>query len=136
MNNVDKRIAYLLLRLAMGLNIFIHGAARLIGGYEKFVDETVDQFAKTVLPSWSVTSFAYVVPVVEMLIGIMLILGLATRYASAAGSLLMIVLILGMGLLQKWEIVGLQMNYVVFYFLLLFFIEWNYFSLDNRCEPS
>lgn len=131
MNNTDKRLAYLVLRLALGLNIFIHGAGRLFGGYAKFVDEMITQFANTGLPSWSISVFGYVVPVMEMLIGILLVLGLATRYVSVVGSLLMIVLIFGMGLLQKWEIVGLQMDYVFFYFLLLFFIEWNYFSGDK-----
>jgi thiosulfate dehydrogenase [quinone] large subunit len=131
MSNTDKRLAYLVLRLALGLNIFIHGAERLFGGYAKFVDETLSQFANTGLPSFSVSMFGYAVPVIETLIGALLVLGLATRYATVVGSLLMIFLIFGMGILQKWEIVGLQMNYVFFYFLLLFFIEWNYFSADE-----
>jgi thiosulfate dehydrogenase (quinone) large subunit len=131
MNTTDKRLAYLVLRLALGLNIFIHGAGRLFGGYAKFVDEMLSQFANTGLPSFSVSMFGYVVPVMETLIGALLVLGLATRYTTVVGSLLMIFLIFGMGILQNWEIVGLQMNYVFFYFLLLFFIEWNYFSADE-----
>lgn len=130
MKNTDKRLAYLVLRLALGINIFIHGAERIFKSYAKFVDELTIQFANSGLPGWSITAFGYATPVMETLIGILLILGLATRYALVGGSLLMIVLIFGMGLLQNWAIVGLQMNYVFFYFLLLFLIEWNYFSGD------
>ena len=109
----------------------MHGAGRLIHGYAKFVDEVKIQFANSVLPSWSVTAFGYAIPAMELLIGILLVFGVATRYALVVGSLLIIVLIFGMGLLQKWEIVGLQMNYVFIYVLLLSLIEWNYFSGDE-----
>ena len=93
MNNTDKRLAYLILRLALGINIFIHGAGRLIDGYAKFVDEVKIQFANSLLPSWSVTAFGYAIPVMELLIGILLVFGIATRYALVVGSLLIIVLI-------------------------------------------
>lgn len=127
----DKQLAYLVLRLALGVNIFMHGAGRLFGSYSKFVDGIKIQFASTILPSWSVTALGYAIPIMETLIGVLLIIGLATRYASVVGSLLMIVLIFGMSLLQKWEIVGIEMNYVFFYFLLLVLIEFNYFSVDE-----
>jgi uncharacterized membrane protein YphA (DoxX/SURF4 family) len=48
-----------------------------------------------VLPSWFVYSFGLIRPLVEVLIGIALVLGLFTRWALLAGSLLMSILIFG-----------------------------------------
>lgn len=131
MNDVDKPLAYLVLRLALGVNMFIHGVGRLGGNYEKFVADTVGQFANAPIPALSVSIFAHTIPFLETAIGLLLILGFATRFVSVLGGLVMVNLIFGMGILQKWDIVGIQMIYVLFYFLLLFLIEWNRHSVDG-----
>lgn len=55
--NGDAVIAYLLLRTTLGLNIFIHGLARLLGGPVAFAHTLVPMFGKTPLPAWSVYAF-------------------------------------------------------------------------------
>jgi thiosulfate dehydrogenase [quinone] large subunit len=130
--HTDKQLAYLVLRITLGVNMLVHGAGRFGENHEKFVSDTVTLFANSPLPSWSVSAFAYLIPLTETVIGIFLIVGFLTRYASILGALVMVGLIFGMGVLQKWDIVGIQMIYVLFYFLLLFLIEWNRFSLDAR----
>jgi thiosulfate dehydrogenase (quinone) large subunit len=131
MNRIDKQLAYLVLRLALGVNMFIHGAGRLGGNYEKFVAETVSQFTNSPMPASSVSIFAHTIPFLETTIGALLVLGFATRFVSVIGGLTMVSLIFGMGILQKWDIVGIQMIYVLYYFLLLFLIEWNRYSVDG-----
>ena len=131
MCDIDKRLAYLVLRLALGANMLIHGVGRLGANYEKFVAQTVDQFVKSPIPALSVSIFAHIIPFLETAIGLLLVLGLATRFVSVIGGLVMVNLIFGMGILQKWDIVGIQMMYVLFYFLLLFLIEWNRYSVDG-----
>jgi thiosulfate dehydrogenase [quinone] large subunit len=131
MNDVDKQLAYLVLRLALGVNMFIHGAGRLGGNYAEFVAETMKQFANSPIPAFGVSIWGHMIPYLETAIGLLLTLGFATRLVSVAGSLLMVSLIFGMGTLQKWDIVGTQMIYVLFYFLLLFVIEWNRYSVDG-----
>jgi len=111
--------------------MLIHGVGRLGGNYDKFVTEIVKQFANSPIPAFGVSIFAHMIPYLETAIGLLLTLGLATRLASVAGGLLMVSLIFGMGTLQKWDIVGTQMIYVLFYFLLLFVIEWNRYSVDG-----
>src|SRR5271168_4312420 len=115
MTDSNRRTAYLVLRLALGLNIFMHGAVRFGSNYPKFIEWTAQQFAGSPLPEWSVSAFSHCIPVLEFGIGLLLILGLATRYAAIAGALVMMTLMVGMSILQKWEIVGLQMSYVLFY---------------------
>jgi hypothetical protein len=61
----DIAVAYLLLRMTIGLNIFIHGLSRLLMGVTVFADSLVPMFAKTFLPGWSVYAFGLVLPWVE-----------------------------------------------------------------------
>ncbi len=43
----------------------------------------------------------------------------------------MVPLLFGMNLLQQWAIVEIQLVYVLLYFLLLVFREWNDYSVDG-----
>jgi thiosulfate dehydrogenase (quinone) large subunit len=94
----------------------------------------VGQFAASALPALSVSIFGHIIPFLETVIGLLLVLGFATRFVSVIGGLVMVSLIFGMGILQKWDIVGIQMVYILFYFLLLFLIEWNRYSVDGWLE--
>jgi thiosulfate dehydrogenase [quinone] large subunit len=128
----DKNLAYFLLRICLGMNIFLHGAVRVLTSYQKFVQTTTLQFIGSPLPDFSVTSMAYFIPPAEMLIGLLMMLGLFTRSAFIAGILLMLILMFGMSILQHWDIVGLQMTYVALYAALLFLREYNVISLDQK----
>ena len=128
LQNTD--MAYTLLRLALGLNIFIHGLGRLGPNYQKFVDWTLGLFQGSPLPEFAVTAFAHSIPVLELVIGGLVLLGLFTFPALIAGTLVMIALMTGMCVLQKWEIVGIQMNYILLYSILIFFLQNNQISVD------
>jgi thiosulfate dehydrogenase [quinone] large subunit len=131
MRNQDKQMAYLILRVTLGLNLSVHGVIRLGENYHKFIAWTASQFEKSPLPSWGVSLLSHTLPVLELGIGVLLILGFLTRLTTILGSLVMMSLIFGMAVLQNWEIVGVQMIYVLFYFLILFLREYNYYSLDH-----
>jgi thiosulfate dehydrogenase [quinone] large subunit len=125
----DFALAHALARIGLGINIAIHGLAR-IGVISAFAEETVKTFAHTFLPSSLVRATAYGIPLVESMIGLLLIAGLFLRPMLILGLLLMFLLIFGMGLLQQWQIVGLQLFYVGFYALLLATAGWDYYSVD------
>jgi thiosulfate dehydrogenase (quinone) large subunit len=127
----NESIAYFLLRLTLGFNFFMHGLGR-IPHYSEFISKTVTQFQNTILPSTLVTGFAYSLPVVEGIIGLLLILGLFTRNTLIVGALWIMALIFGMTLRQEWNVVGLQMGYSVIFFILLFLLQYNQISLDRR----
>jgi len=77
---LDRRLAYALLRLTLGINIFVHGAVRL-PALGTFVEGMVRQFADTPLPGVAVRLFALSLPLLEAGVGLLLIVGLWTPTA-------------------------------------------------------
>jgi len=126
----DKILAYLILRLALGVNLLMHGLVR-IPILEEFVSGLQQGFENTWLPQALVTGFAYFLPYAEGLIGILLLAGAWTRYALLSGGILMSLLIFGKTVQQDWATVGTQMIYVLSFFFGLFFIEFNGYSVDQ-----
>jgi thiosulfate dehydrogenase (quinone) large subunit len=128
----DRWMAYGIFRLALGINILIHGAGRIFGaGPGAFASKTAATFASTVLPMWAVYGFLLVLPFLEAALGLLLTLGLFTRWTLVAGGSLMIVLIFGTAMRSDWTTVGVQMVYSIAYFLLLFFHRYNVLALDS-----
>jgi thiosulfate dehydrogenase [quinone] large subunit len=72
-----------------------------------------------------------VLPWTEAAIGLLLLLGLLTRFALVAGSLVMIVLMAGITLAQNWDVAGTQLIYCFIYFVLLTHHGRNFYSLDT-----
>ncbi|MDX1530184.1 MAG: DoxX family membrane protein [Rhodothermales bacterium] len=127
----SRQLAYVALRLALGLNMALHGATRL-PDLDGFAGGLVEGFAGTVLPGGLVYAFAVVLPFVEGLIGVLLLLGLWMRPALMLGVGVMLSLIFGTGLQQNWGTIATQMQYVVYFALLLAFLPYNRFALDTR----
>jgi thiosulfate dehydrogenase (quinone) large subunit len=125
-----KALAYGTFRFALGVVELMHGLVRLpiLAG---FAASMAKQFEGTMLPGWFVYSFGSVLPFLEGLIGLALILGVFTRWTLAAASLLMSILIFGTCLRSDWTTVGLQMIYVIAFFVALFFLEHNRYSIDR-----
>jgi uncharacterized membrane protein YphA (DoxX/SURF4 family) len=74
---LDRRLAYLLLRLTLGLNILLHGAVRL-PALGAFAAGMVQQFADSPLPAMAVRLFGLLLPFLETAIGLLLTIGLWT----------------------------------------------------------
>ena len=130
----NDEIAYLLLRLTLGVNIFLHGFSRLIGDHAAFVAYMDKQMHNAPLPGSSVHFVAVVLPWCEGTVGLLMILGLWTSLALIAGSLLMLTLQIGICLAQNWDVAGLQLFYVLLYFILLTYCERNRWSVDHWRE--
>ena len=126
-------LAYLILRLTMGVNMFTHGVARILD-LDKFNGWLISQFSNTILPEFIVSISSYMIPFVELIIGILLILGLFTSRALLVGSLLIVALVFGSGLQENWNVMSSQMIYAIFFFILSYLIELNRFSLDRVRE--
>lgn len=109
----EQRWAYLLLRLVAGMDFFGHGFARIFTGthLSGFAHGMVGEMAKAPLPSGLVLATGYVVPCVELLVGVLLLLGLGTRFALALALLLMIVLMFGVTMKQEWNVAEQQLLY-------------------------
>jgi thiosulfate dehydrogenase (quinone) large subunit len=124
-------LAFLLLRLTLGLNICMHGVSRIAAGPATFADSIVPMFRNTPLPAWGVHVFGLVLPWAEAILGFLLLLGFCTRFALVAGSLLILVLTFGTTLRQDWSTAGVQLSYAAVYAALLALDRWNDYSLDR-----
>jgi thiosulfate dehydrogenase (quinone) large subunit len=124
-------LAFLLLRLTLGLNIGMHGVSRIAAGPATFADSIVPMFLNTPLPAWSVHVFGLVLPWAEAILGLLLLLGFCTRFALVAGSLLILILTFGTTLRQDWSTAGVQLVYTAVYSALLALDRWNDYSLDR-----
>ena len=114
-------LAYLILRLTMGVNMFTHGVARILD-LDKFNGWLISQFSNTILPEFIVSISSYMIPFVELIIGILLILGLFTSRTLLVGALLIVALVFGSGLQENWNVMSSQMIYAIFFFILSYLI--------------
>jgi thiosulfate dehydrogenase [quinone] large subunit len=67
---------------------------------------------------------------VETALGLLLMLGLFSRFTLIAGALVMTGLVIGTNLAQDWLVSGLQLPYCFIYYYLLIHLEQNAISLD------
>ena len=127
----DAVIAYTILRLSFGANIFLHGLSRLLNGRPAFLAYLTHYFEHGHLVSPSMLpAFATVMPWVETILGLLLMLGLLSRFTLIAGALVMTLLVFGTNLAQDWIVSGLQLIYCFLYYYLLVRLEQNRISLD------
>jgi thiosulfate dehydrogenase [quinone] large subunit len=124
-------LAYFLLRITIGTNICMHGVSRLLGGPASFAHSLLPLFQKTFLPGWSVLALGLSLPWFETILRLLLLLGLRTRLALIAGSVLLLVLTFGSNLRQDWESAGMQLIYASVYAALIAFRSRNVYSLDS-----
>jgi thiosulfate dehydrogenase [quinone] large subunit len=104
---------------------------RIYSGTGGFAQGMLKQFEGTPMPSAIIHPFAIALPWVESLIGLMIILGLKTRIALVAGSLMMTMLTFGTMVRQDFQIAFLQLAYVIVFFMLLALRSWNLISIDS-----
>jgi len=126
----DAALAYGLARVALGLNIAIHGYSRL-PNLAGFANGMVKQFAATFLPGPLVYITGFGIAIGEAVIGTLLFFGLFCRPVLVFGTLLILLLIFGSALIQQWEIASIQLIYVAFYSGLLATARYDRFSLDG-----
>ena len=130
--HLDYVLAWFTLRLALGVNELMHGVTRIFmgAGLSGFLSFTQTQFKDAPLPVWQVRSFATVVPICELIIGVLLIVGLWTRWALTLAALLMAGIIFGTAVRSDWQLVFLQMFYSLLYAMMLMGRRYDDWSLD------
>ena len=118
----EQHQAYVLLRLFTGLDFFGHGFARIFTGthLSGFAQGMVKSMSVSPLPPSLTLASGYAIPWVELLVGVLLLLGLFTRFALTIGFLLMFVLMFGVSMKQDWTAAGMQMLYGLILCILLF----------------
>lgn len=128
----DFQLAYAIFRITLGVNIFFHGAMRLITGLNDWVLLQSEAFVDTLLPMWAIRAFLTFLPFYEVVLGALTTAGLYTRWALLGGSAMMFVLVFGNLTRQDWGTVGNNMHYVLYYALMIAAFRYNCWALDTR----
>ena len=127
----DAVIAYTILRVSFGANIMLHGVSRIVMGHAAFLAYLTHYFEKaSYVPVGMLSLFATVQPWVELILGLLLMIGLATRFSLIAGGLVILSLVIGTNLAQDWLVSGLQLIYAFLYYYLLAHLDQNRYSID------
>ena len=120
--SLEQHVAYVMLRVIAGMDFFGHGFARIFTGthLSGFAHWMVGDMAKAPLPPHLVLATGFVVPWVELLVGLMLLFGIGVRFALVTAMLLMLLLMFGITLKQDWTVAGQQLLYGLVLGVLLF----------------
>jgi len=127
----NQQIAYALFRLTLGLDIFMHGAMRYVTGVRAWEANQAKLFDNTILPMALVHGFLLALPLLEIIIGTMTIVGYYTRVALIAGAVMILSLVFGTGIRQDWTTVGSQMLYAAYYYFMIAKFEENWLAIDS-----
>ena len=130
-HSLGRALGYFILRLSLGVDMLMHYVVRTWGISQDFVPVTEKMFIGNLLPMSWVHVFLTVLPYFEGLLGVLLVLGLWSRWALTAEGLLVTVLLFGTALRSDWTVVSHQMIYLLFVFILLAVEDYDYFSVDS-----
>jgi thiosulfate dehydrogenase (quinone) large subunit len=133
MRTTNRALAQALLRWTLGVNLLGHGLNRL-GHPVGFAEGMANEFAHTFLPRVAVLAFAFVIPFLEPLLGVLLLSGFFVRWALLAGAFLMMALSFGTALIGHWDVLTQQLVYGVVYFLLIIGLEQDSLRVYTRDE--
>lgn len=120
MTYTNNQKACLLLRLLLGV-LFLFASFGKLANVPGFADGIVKSFESTMLPKVLVFPYAYALPFVELLLGIMLILGIFTDVALMVSGVTLLSLFFGM-LLKGEHVVAA--NNALYLFINVCAIRW------------
>jgi thiosulfate dehydrogenase [quinone] large subunit len=125
--------AHGLLRLTLGVAMLMHGVARIHGGVRRFADTIAELFRShgSFLPPPAVHLFGLIAPPVEVMLGVLLVVGLFSLQAMIATGLWMIALVFGSSTIQDWSAVQIQLVYAVVVSLLIAGQPFDQWSADS-----
>ena len=115
----NSKLAYIVVRIAIGLSLLMHGGVR-IPKWNRFSLETAASFKDTFLPEMLVYGFASLIIITEFTAGAFLLLGgKFVRKGCACAITLMGLLMFGSAMVENWTAVMNQTVHVIVLYLLL-----------------
>lgn len=93
--NFESAVGAFILRVALGLLLFVPGLAKLLGGPTGIAQYIDKQFSETWLPKVLYMPYAYALPYLEFIIGLAIVLGVVRGLSLSLGGLLMLSLAFG-----------------------------------------
>ncbi len=119
-----RQAAYALLRVTLGVIFLTTGVVKFVIGIGNFAAALQQEFAGK-LPMVIVTPFAYVLPFVEVAVGVLLALGLFNGIALVIAGFLLMVLTFGKTAVNDSATVAGNLSYVLIIFVLLWLVDYN-----------
>ncbi len=127
----SRRVAYLLLRVTVGVLFMFTGLGTLTRGLAAHVAGMADRFAGT-LPSFYVVPFAYALPFIETAVGLLLAIGLFTRRVLPLAGLVMVAVTYGAVMEPDTGAATYSLLVALALFFLLWHVDEDAYSLDAR----
>lgn len=134
MIDLNKTISVLTLRLILGFIFLLQGFGKVFSwGVENvYKAEFFHGTFKDLLPDFIIYSTAYYTSYVELIGGLLLVLGLRTNYALYALASVLVIVTFGHGLAEPiWDLSHVIYRTILLVALLILPKEWDTFSLDN-----
>ncbi|HKJ93985.1 MAG TPA: DoxX family membrane protein [Longimicrobiales bacterium] len=127
----SRKVAYLLLRVTVGVVFMFTGLGKLTRGLDGYVASMADRFAG-VLPSFYVVPFAFVLPFIETALGLLLAIGLFTRTVLPFAGLVMVAVTYGAVMEPDTGAATYSLLVALSLFILLWHVDHDTYSLDAR----
>ncbi|MBE8712328.1 DoxX family membrane protein [Sphingobacterium hungaricum] len=130
-----NKISYLIIRLSVAISLFGHGLVRL-PKLQTFSDGMLKEFENSMLPSILVMPLSYAIPIAEFVFGLLLLVGLFTRFSAFGSAFLMLLLMFGTCMVENFGALPSQFIHAGFCAILIHFIQSNSFALDKMNNKS
>ncbi|QQS96354.1 MauE/DoxX family redox-associated membrane protein [Sphingobacterium spiritivorum] len=127
----NQQLTYLFAQLLIGISMFGHGFVRVFD-LVAFAEKMTKGFEDTLLPEALVHPFMIALPILELAVGLLLLVGAKTKWATIAGLVIMLALIFGSSMQQNWSTVPVQLFHGLFLLVILLFLPYNKYSLDGK----
>lgn len=118
----DFKTAFFFLRLPVAVSLLGHGLVRL-PKLHTFSEWMVTSMEKSAIPTVLIVPFSYLLPVVEAILGILLLINFKTKYTLYGALTVMSILILGSCSIENWSAIEAQLLHSFYLFGLFWFYE-------------
>lgn len=125
----DFKTAFFFLRLPVAVSLLGHGLVRL-PKLQAFSEWMVTSMGKSAIPTVLIVPFSYLLPVLEAIIGILLLVNFKTKYTLYGALTIMSILILGSCSIEDWSAIEAQLLHS-FYLFGLFWLYEKYKPENN-----
>jgi len=132
--NLNKSIAVLTLRLILGFIFLMQGFGKVFKwGVENVYNMDFFYGAyKDLLPDFIIHATAYYTSYIELIAGLLVVLGLKRDYALYLLASVLVIVTFGHGLAEPiWNLSHVMYRTILLVTLLILLREWDKFSIDN-----
>jgi uncharacterized membrane protein YphA (DoxX/SURF4 family) len=137
-DRTSRAIAALFARALLGVIFIMQGYGKVFTfTVPKVYDMFFKDFEKTLLPKWLIWSTAYYTSYVELICGLLLIIGLFRKYALCLLALDLLVVSFGHGFMEPiWDLQHVMPRAILLIAILVVPSQWDKWNLDDRLFPQ